>query len=134
MALNTKEILNNLYGLMMEINFHRSDEDILAQLQTNPDQQIDKHLLKIKQLSSKLRAEANKIRFQKAIEQITLLKQKGLDELKKFLKPQEQFQLVSLFSKFEELTSGDEAAILEDEELLNFMATLKDRLDEDTIP
>lgn len=133
MASHTKEILNNLYGLMMEINFHRSDEDILAQLQTNPDQQIDKHLLKIKRLSSKLRAEANKLRFQKAIEQITLLKQKGIDELKKFLKPQEQFQLVSLFSKFEELTSGDEASILEDEELLSFMATLKDRLDEDTI-
>lgn len=132
MASNTKEILNNLYGLMMEINFHRPDEDILAGLQANPDQQIDRHLLKIKQLSAKLRAESNKIRFQKAIEQIAILKHKGINELKKILNPQEQTQLVPLFRKFEELTKDDEAVILQDQELLLLIEMLKDKLDENT--
>ncbi len=130
MSAKTKEILNNLYGLMMEINFHKADDDVLADLQQHGDQQIDKHLIKVKQLSAKLKAEENKLRFQKAIEQITLLKKKGIDELKKLLAPHEQVQLVPLFRKLEELTEEDKSAILEDQELLHLMEILKDKLDD----
>jgi hypothetical protein len=86
--------------------------------------------VKIKQLNAKLKAEANKVRFQKAIEQIRILKQKGLDEIKKLIQPQEQEQLMPLFRKFEELTKEDEEAILEDQELLHLIEILKDRIDE----
>lgn len=129
-TVNAQKVLSNLYGLMMEINLHQSDEDILAELQANPDPQIEKHLLKIKQLNTKLKAQANKVRFEKAIEQIKILKQKGLDEIKKLIQPHEQAQLIPLFRKFEELTQEDEAAILEDQELLHLMEILKDRIDE----
>lgn len=129
-TVNAKQVLSNLYGLMMEINLHRTDEEVLAELQINPDPQIEKHLLKIKQLNAKLRAEANKVRFQKAIEQLKLLKQKGLDEIRKLMQPQEQAQLMPLFRKFEELTSEDETAILEDQELLHFMEFLNKRVNE----
>jgi hypothetical protein len=129
-TVNAKQVLSNLYGLMMEMNFHRADEDVLAELHTNPDTQIEKHLVKIKQLNEKLKAEANKVRFQKAIEQIRILKQKGLDEIKKLIQPQEQEQLMPLFRKFEELTKEDEEAILEDQELLHLIEILKDRIDE----
>ncbi len=129
-TLNARQTLSNLYGLMMEINFHRADEDILAELQGNPDAKIDEHLLKIKRLRSKLKAQESKVRFQHALEQLTLLKQKGIDELQKLLGPQAQQQLVPLFRKFEGITKEDELAILEDQELLHMLEILKDKLDE----
>ena len=132
-TLSDREVLSNLYGLMMEINLNQDDEDIFSELNSNPDAQIDRHFIKIKQLNAKLRAAANKKKFHQAIEQITLLKQKGLEELKKLIQPQEQAQLLPLFRKFEELTADDEASILEDQELLRLMEILKDRID-DTNP
>lgn len=129
-TLNAKQILSNLYGLMMEINYHRQDEDVITELNSNPDPQIEKHLLRIKQLTTRLKAEANKALFQRAFEQIKVLKQRGLEELKNLVKPQDQEKLIPLFRKFEELTEEDEAAILEDQELLHLLEILKERLDE----
>ena len=129
-TLNDREVLSNLYGLMMEINLHQDDEDILSELNANPDTQINRHLIKIKQLNAKFRAAANKKMFQQAIEQIALLKEKGFEELKKLIQPQERAQLMPLFRKFEELTAEDEASILEDQELLHLMEILKDRIDD----
>lgn len=131
-TLNAKQVLSDLYGLMMEINYHRPDEEVLEELQQKPDAQLEKHLVKIRQISAKLKAQANKERFQKAIDQIRILKVKGLDELKKLINPQEQAQLVPLFRKFEELTEKDEAAIVEDQELLHLIEVLKNKLDEDS--
>lgn len=130
MSAKTREILNNLYALMMEINLHRADEDVLAELYQHNDEQIDKHLIKVKQLSAKLKIEENKLRFKNAIEQITILKNKGIEELKKLLEPHDQVQLIPLFRKFEELTEEDESSVLEDEELLHLMEILKDKLDD----
>lgn len=131
-TLNAKQVLSDLYGLMMEINYHRPDEEVLEELQQKPDAQLEQHLVKIRQISAKLKAQANKERFQKAIDQIRILKEKGLDELKKLINAQEQAQLVPLFRKFEELTEKDEAAIVEDQELLHLIEVLKNKLDEDS--
>ena len=128
---NVRQVLSNLYGLMMEINIHRGDDDILAELQAQSDPLIDAHLLKLRKFSMKLKAQENNRRFQKALEQIQLLKQKGRDEINKIFGPVEQQQLVPLFRKFEELTKDDEASIIEDQELLNLLEILKDKLDED---
>ena len=125
-----KQALSNLYGLMMEINLHQADEDVLNELQQHPDPQIEKHLLKVKQLTTKLKAEAYKIQFQVAIDQLKALKQKGVEELKKLFQPSEQVELSPLFRKFEELTEKDEKAILEDQELLRLMRILKEKLDD----
>ncbi|MBE9597883.1 hypothetical protein [Pedobacter sp. MC2016-24] len=53
-TLNAKQVLSNLYGLMMEINYHRLDEEVLEELQQKSNRQVDKHLIKVKQLSAKL--------------------------------------------------------------------------------
>ncbi|MGN8072821.1 hypothetical protein [Mucilaginibacter sp. 22184] len=128
---NAKQVLSNLYGLMMEINYHRPDEEVLEELQQKPDPQIDKHLLKIKQLTAKLKAQQNTLRFQRALEQIRKLKEKGIEEIKKLASPQQQAQLIPLFRKFEELTKEDEASILEDQELLLLIEALKNEIDDD---
>ncbi len=129
-TLNAKQVLSNLYGLMMEMNYHRNDEEVLAELEQNPDTQIENHLLKIRQLTAKLKAQQNKYRFEKAIEQIRILKEKGIEELKRLINPIEQEKLIPLFRKFEELTSEDEAAILEDQELLHLLEILKNKIDD----
>lgn len=129
---NTKQILSDLYGLMMEINFHRDDDEVLKELQENPDPQIEKHLIRIKQFSTKVKAEANRIRFVKAKEQLALLKQKGIEEIQRLITPQERAQYAPLFRKFEELTKEDEEAIMEDQELLKLLEILKKQIDNDS--
>lgn len=128
-TISSKKAMSNFYGVLMEINFHKSDEEFLAEIQEKPDPTIDEHLLKIKQLSARLKAEATKARFQNAIEQIRVLKQKSINELKRLIQPEEQAQLMPLFRKFEELSKEDESEICQDQELLLFIETLKDKLD-----
>lgn len=127
---NTKQILSDLYGLMMEINFHREDEEVLKELQENPDAQIEMHILRIKQIKAKVRAETNHIRLARAIEQLALLKEKGIDEIKRLITPQERIQYAPLFSKFEEMTKEDEENIMEDQELLKVLEILNKKMNE----
>jgi len=129
---STKQILSDLYGLMMEINFHREDEEVLKELEENPDPQIEQHLLKIKQIQTKLRAVANRRRFDKAKEQFALLKKKGIEEIRRRISPQERIEYAPLFRKFEELTKEDEEAILEDQELLKLLEILNKQIDNDS--
>jgi hypothetical protein len=125
-----KQILSNLYGLMMEINFHRDDDDVFEELHETPDLQIDNHLIQIKRIKAKVKAKANKARFQNALNEIKALKEKGIEELQKLFPQSERAKLAPLFRKFEELTPADEASILEDQELLFLLEVLKKRLDE----
>lgn len=128
---NAKQILSDLYGLMMEINYHRSDQEVLKELQENPDPTLDKYLIQIKQMKARLRALENESRFQKAIEYFKSLKSKGIDEIKKSLSLEDQTTLIPLFRKFENLTKEDEKDILEDSELLHYIEILKEKLDSD---
>lgn len=131
---NAKQILSDLYGLMMEINYHRSDQEVLNELQKNPDSTLDKYLVQIKQMKAKLRALENESRFQKAMEYLKTLKSKGIDEIKRSLSLEDQTTLIPLFRKFENLTEKDEKEILEDSELLHCIEMLKDKLDSDENP
>jgi hypothetical protein len=128
--ISTKQILSNLYGLMMEINYHRLDEDVLQELKEAPDPHVDKYLVVIKQLKAKLKAKANEDRFHKVGEYIKSLKITGLDQIKNALAPEEQKKLMPLFRKFESLSVEDEKQILEDGEVLHYLEVLKDKFDE----
>lgn len=130
-TMNAKETLNHLYGLMMEINFYRSEEELLVELENRPNKRIEMHLAKIKQISAKLKAEAAKERFSDAIYQLKKFKEKGIEEFRKLLGPQDQLLLQPLFRKFDELTEEDKADILEDQELLRLMGILKEKLGQD---
>ncbi len=127
---DARKILSNLYGLMMEINYHREDEDVAQELQENPDTQIEMHLIRIKQITAKLKAEANQQRFAQAKEKLRQLKESGLEGLKQLITPEEKIQFAPLFRKFEELNKEDEESILEDQELLKMLEILKKRIDD----
>jgi len=125
-----KQILNNFYGLMMDINYHRDDDEILAELALKPDALIDKHLAKIKQLTAKLKAEANRQRYANAVQQLKLLKEKGIEQFKTMFSSSEQAALVPMFNRFTELSQADEQAILDDQQMLEFLEILKNKADE----
>jgi len=130
---NTKQLLSDLYGLMMEINFHREDDEVFIELQKNPDPQIEKHIVRIKQITAKIKAEANRIQFVRAKEHLALLKQKGIEEIQRLITPQERVKYAPLFRKFEELTKEDEDSIMEDQELLKLLEILNKQIDNDSI-
>ncbi len=129
---NTKQILSDLYGLMMEINFHLEDEEVLKELNENPDKQVDKHLVRIKQISAQLKAKANLARFARAKEQISILKQRGVEEIQKLISPEERVQYMPLFRKFEKLTTEDQESIMEDQEFLKMLELLNKKTDDDS--
>lgn len=130
MGNNTKQILSNLYSLLMEMNFHGDGAELLADLSDAEKARIDKHYKQLRLLTTKYKAESTKQYFNKAIEQIQALKSKGIEELKKLLKPDEQNELIPLFRKFEDITENDKVSILEDTELLSLIELLKERSDE----
>lgn len=129
MESSNASVLNHFYGLLIEMNFHRPDEDVFPEKNYREDPFIQKHLQQIKLKSAKYKALANKNRYAEIVAEIKRLKEIGFDEIKKLLNPLEVVQLQPLFHKFEELSKEDEASIAEDQELLHLMAALKDKLD-----
>ncbi len=127
---NAKQVLSNLYGLLMEINLHMEDEDILDELKNKPDAQIEKHLMNIRRLTTKYKAYANKLQFQRALDKLRQLSEIGIEEVKQFFNSEEQAQLVKLFRKFDESSPECEADLLEDDQFLSCMNILKTKLNE----
>lgn len=122
-------VLNHFYGLLIEMNFHRPEEDVFPEKNYRDDPFIQKHLQQIKLKSAKYKALLNKNRYTALLAEIKRLKEIGFDEIKNLLNPQEAMRLQPLFRKFEELSKKDEASISEDQELLQLIAALKDKLD-----
>ena len=128
----SRKVLNNLYGLLMELNFHESEEEIIQQFESKPDPQILKHLTIVKQHTAKIKADLNRRRYDGVLELWGKL-EKGMDELKKLIRPEEQAQFMPLFHKFENISKEDEKDILKDQELLLLMKILKERSDDSSI-
>lgn len=120
-----RQILNNLYNLLIEFNISQSDEDVLRELYENPDPFVDNHLGKIKLLSSKYNAISRKNQYHKLKEEWFRLRQLGIEEIKKLIPFEDVAQLQPLFRKYEELSKKDEASILEDQEFLTVLKALK---------
>jgi len=130
MIKTSRDILNSLYGLMMEINFKRPDEDVLDDLHSNPDEDVEKQLSAFKRLKAKYQAEITKEKFNRALRYFEELKSKGSDELNSIISQPNQMKLEALHRKLENLTEKDKGSILEDQELLNLIEYLDNKKDE----
>jgi len=125
MKTSSAEILNNLYGLMMEINYHRTDADVLSVLKERPDAFVEDQLMRVKRMMAKAKAAAYRHNMELALNQLRQLKERGLQELRKILSVEEQVEYAQLFRKFEELSPEDEASILEDKQLLKLLDRIR---------
>lgn len=122
-----RENLSNLYGFFMETNFHQSNEEILSQLETRPDNQIEDFLSQIKKKQVKLKALNNRLFFDYVNEKLGEIKQKGLEELRKIIPSNEQIEFAPLFSKYQELSESDYQDIVQDQDFLKLMEYLQDK-------
>lgn len=123
-------ILHHLYSLLIELNLTRPDESVWEEKKYSDDLFITSNLRKIRLLTAQYKVQREKNKFQLVLAEVKRLKELGADKLKQLLNPQEMAQLQPLFSKFEDLSPEDEASITEDQELLQILATLKNKLDD----
>lgn len=128
MQKNNSQILDHLQKLLLEINFHRPDEDVFDETGYQDNDFVKKHLRQIKLKMAKVKAEHNKGGFRAIMEEVRKLRQIGIEEINKLLNPEQRLQYQPLFRKFEDLSEKDEASILEDSELLQIISVLKDKL------
>ncbi len=128
MQKSNAQILHHFYSLLLEMNFHESENDAPTSEEL-ADPFIQKHLRKTKLKIAKSKAELKKSTYQSILQEIDRLRKIGVDELKKLLTPRETMQLQQLFSKFESLSKKDQESIAEDEELLQLISALKNKLE-----
>lgn len=121
------EILHHFYSLLLQMNFHEEDKTPTADDFTDPF--IQKHLRQIKLKIARNKADLKKSNYQSILQEIDRLGKIGTEKLKELLTPKEVLQLQPLFSKFESLSNKDKESIAEDEELLQLISALKDKLD-----
>lgn len=131
MQKSNAQILHHFYSLLLEMNFHESEDDSPTP-EDLADPFVQKHLRLIKLKTAKNKAELKRSTYQSLLQEIERLRKFGMDELKKLLTPSEASQLQPLFSKFESLSKKDQESITEDEELLQLMSALKNKLDKST--
>lgn len=121
------EILHHFYSLLLEMNFYEEEE--VPMVDDFTDTFIQKHLRQIKLKTARNKAELKRNTYQSILLEIDKLRKMGSDELKKLLTPKEVLQLQPLFSKFESMSKKDQESIAEDQQLLQLINILKDKLD-----
>lgn len=130
---NALKTLRNLYGLFMEINYHKEPAAFVDEL-NDKDPFISLHLKNVMLHRTKAKAILKKRKFEELKEQFMALKKVGSEKLQELFAPEERFEMVKLFNKFEELTDKDIEAINEDQDFLMFISSIKEKLeDEDDI-
>ena len=122
------EILNHLYSLLLDMNFHEPDSDIWEGDNYKEDQFVTNHLRQIKLRTAKLRALRQRSAYGNLISEVMRLKEFGVDKLKQLLSQKEAQQLQPLFNRFEQLTEKDKKSLEDDQELLQLFGILKDKL------
>jgi hypothetical protein len=128
MQKSNAQILHHFYSLLLEMNFHETEDQVPSD-EEFADPFMQRHLRQIKLKIAKSKAELKKSTYQSLLKEIDRLRKIGVDELKKLLSPKESLQLQPLFSKFESLSQRDAESIAEDEELLQLISALKDKLE-----
>ncbi len=124
-----KQTICNLYGLLMEANINKPDNEILTELNLVKDDFVEYQLTKFKQSRAKYNAIFQKSKYSEIIEEFNRLRSIGIEKLKELFTQKEELQLEACFRKFEELTTADEKSIIEDQELILFIKKLKERID-----
>jgi len=129
---SAKEIINNLYELLIEINLA---SDSMPEYELPPDkeeQMVQGHLKHIRRLKAQYKAKKQREDLISIITDFRQLKDEGIQKLERFLSPKQKKEYASLFRKFSSLSKQDEQDILEDAQILQMIQLLKKKLDEDS--
>lgn len=125
-----KQIINNLYDLLLEANINRSNEDVLEEVNSVSDSFVEYQVSRFKRTMAKYQAISQKNKFAEIQLQFNQLLEIGIDKLAALFQPEEKLQYQRCFNKFKELTKADEQSILQDSELLLFIKKMKEKIED----
>lgn len=126
---NALKALNNLYGLLLEMNYYREPLDFINEIKED-DVFVSKHLKNVMLGRSKTKALLMQSKYAKLREEFLHLKEYGFEKLQELLTPKERVELQPLFNKFKELEEKDEIDINEDQDFLIFISKLRDKIED----
>lgn len=121
------KVLNNLYGLLLEMNYLKEPLEFVDEIKED-DEYVSKHIKNIMLRRSKTKAVMMQSKYAKLREEFLRLKEYGFEKLQDLLTPKERIELQPLFSKFKELEKKDEIDINDDQDFLIFMSKLSDKI------
>jgi len=128
--MNNKLIVDRLYEIILEANLNKPPEEVLIELDKNPDPEIEKYLGKIRFYRTKTKSIVNKTRFSAAkAELVSLINSYG-DSLKELFSGEEYELLLRFHRNYKESTEKDEQSMLEDKKLLELLKKMKNDLDD----
>lgn len=133
--MNAKEkidFVNRIYGLIIEANMHRPDEEVMPEVNTS-DLYYVNGLTLVRQLNTKAKAQLNKNRFTQAQELLNELLQKAGSNLESFFRglssEPENEKVLAFFRNYQSLSETDKKAMLMDNKVLELMSKAKKNLD-----
>ena len=121
--------LNNLYGLLLKMNYHREPFDFIDEIKED-DVFVSKHLKNVMLRRSKTKALLMQSKYAELREEFLRLKEYGFERLQELFTPKERENMIPLFRKFEELGEKDIFDINEDQDFLIFISSLKNKLED----
>lgn len=126
---NAIKALNNLYGLLLEMNYYKEPLDFVDEIKEE-DEFVSKHLKSIMLRRAKTKALKAENRYAKLREEFLRLKEYGFEKLNELLTPKERIELQPFFSKYTELDKKDEIDINDDQDFLVFISKLRDKIED----
>lgn len=127
------DFVNSLYGLMLEANLSRSDEEVLHGIDVKADPYLNQALTFIRQLNTKAKAQVNRSRFSNAQQMVEELISKAGNNLDAFfnglVSEPENKEILAFFRNFQSLSDADKQAMLRDTKILEIISKAKKGLD-----
>ena len=129
--MNAKEkidFVNRIYGLIIEANMHRPDEEVMSEVNAT-DLYFANGLALVRQLNTKAKAQLNKNRYTHAQELLNELLQKAGSNLESFFRglssEPENEKILAFFRNYQSLSETDKKAMLMDNKVLELMSKAK---------
>ena len=131
--MKNSEIIKRLNDLFDEEIANYPDEDLLKEVNESNEPLFERNLKYIRKLNTKAKAslqkgwwENTKLEIEKIIQKIG---KETMDE--HFLSQPQYAELLSLFSKFEEITEEDVRSMMTDKKMLEILNRLKEEINDD---
>lgn len=120
MSDSTNNFLDRLDNISIQANLYKDDDDVLKELEDNPDSNINEYLKLIKRLNTQAKAKIHQQKQQQAIDKLNQVIE-NLPIFSSLLSKPQYASLNALFSQYTQLTEEDKQSIIEDNLLLDFL-------------
>lgn len=134
--MNAKEkidFVNHIYGLIIEANMHRPDEEVLPEINSTTDVYYSNGMALVRQLNTKAKAQLNKNRFTQAQELLNELFQNAGSNIESFFKGMssepENEKILAFFRNYQSLSEAEKKAMLMDNKVLELISKAKKNLE-----